>query len=108
MAAESQGEHLRAAFERKSERFGKFSEDVGQELDANEISQVLLDAKDALALAEAELGAEGRFVGDELPVAIDLSCVLDADFKKFLTGYKDITNVHLSDRELGLGAHALA
>jgi len=41
-------------------------------------------------------------------VAVNLACVLNADFEKFLTGHKYIADVHLGDRELRLGAHALA
>jgi len=108
MAAESEGEHLRAAFERKPERFGKFSKDIREEFDANKITNFFFDAKDAFILTEAKFGAERCFIGDKLPVAVDLACVLNADFKKFLTGHKDIADVHLSDRKLRLRAHALA
>jgi hypothetical protein len=41
-------------------------------------------------------------------VAVDLTCVFDPDFKGFLAGDEDVTDVQLSDAELGLGALALA
>ena len=42
---------------------------------------MLLNAEDALRLAEVEFGAEWRLVWDDLPLAIDLAGVLDSQLE---------------------------
>lgn len=69
---------------------------------------MLTDAKRTIGLAELKLRAKWRLVGDQLPMAVDLASVFDAELEGFLVGDEDVANVHLSDGELSLGSLTLA
>jgi len=58
---------------------------------------LFLNSKQAFSLAKVELGSKWCLIGNELPVAIDFASVLNAKFKTFLIGDKNVANVHLGD-----------
>jgi hypothetical protein len=68
---------------------------------------LLADTQGSLVLAEAEFGAKGRFIGNKLPVAINLTSVFDANFEGLLRGNKYVSNIKLCDRELCLRSLSL-
>ena len=107
VALECESQHLGATFEGKSEGFREFSEDVGLEGDLEQVSDMVLDSKSALGLAEVELRSKWCLIRDQLPMAVDFAGILNAQFKGFLVSDKNVANVHLRDRQLGLRALAL-
>ena len=60
-----------------------------------------------LGLAEVELGPERGLVWHELPVAVDLPGVLNADIELVLVVDENVSDVHLGDTQLCLRAAAL-
>lgn len=55
-----------------------------------------------------ELGAERGFIGNELPVAVNLSSVLNANVELILVVHEDVSDVHLGNGELCLRTASLA
>jgi len=105
---EGQCEHLRAAFQGEAESFRELSEYVALEGDFDEVTNILIDTKYTLSLAEMEFGAERSLVWDQLPVAVNLSGVLNTDSEFFLEVHEDVADVLLWKRELSLRTLALA
>ena len=108
MALESKSQHLRAAFEREPEGLRELAEDITFEGHLDEVADILVHSKDAFSLAELELGAKWRLVGNELPMAIYLSCVLNAYCKFPAEVDEDVSDVLLRQRQLRLRSLALA
>jgi len=54
-----------------------------------------------------ELGTEGCLIRNEFPMAIDFTSVLNSYIELILIVNKDVTDVHLSDRELSLWTSSL-
>ena len=120
VALEGESKHFRASLQGESESLGELAENVTLESDLDQVADVLVDAEDSLSLAEVELGSERRLVRDELPMAVNLTCVLNADSKLykmnqlntktylFLEVHEDVPDVLLWERKLGLWTLALA
>lgn len=69
---------------------------------------MLTNTKCAISLAEIELGAKRSLIGNEFPVAVNLTGIFNTELKRLLIGHKNVTDVHLCDGELGLGTLTLA
>ena len=107
MALECESQHLGATLEGKSEGFREFSQYVGLEGDFEQVSDMVLDSKGAFSLAEVELRSKRCLIRDQFPMTVDFASIFDAQFKRFLVSDKDVADVHLCDRQLGLWAFAL-
>ena len=105
---ERQCQHLRAALEGEAECLRELTEDVAHESHPKQVSYMLTHAKRAICPAEVELRAERRLVWNQLPMAVDLASIFDTELEGLLVRHEDVTDVHLGDGELGLGALALA
>ena len=107
MTFEGKRQHLSATFHGKPEGLRELTEYVTLECDSNKVSRLLFGPEDTLGLAEVELGAEGRLIGDEFPMAIDFAGVFYADIELILIVDEDVANVHLGDAKLCLRAASL-
>lgn len=69
---------------------------------------MILDAKGALCLAEAEFGSKWCLIRNKLPVAIDFTGIFNAQLEGFLICNENVSNVHFGDRKLSLWAFTLS
>lgn len=95
MTLEGQSEHLRAAFQGEPESFRELSEYVALKGDFDEITYILIDTKYTFSLAEMEFRSEWSLVRDQLPVAVNLSGVLNTYSEFFLEVNENVADVLL-------------